>query len=628
MHVLKTGPLVLAGLCAGLAPHGQSQAQTLDIGEIVILPNRAPTDPETTGATVETLSEEEIEAEGKPRLTDYLTALPGVSVSSPGGTGQETSLSVRGADKKYVKTLFNGIDISDPSATQVQVPFEHLPAQGIASVEVLKGSQSTLYGADAVAGVIGISTLSDRGPGLYQGFRIEAGAQGTLGAGYTLDAASDTGRFSFGLSGLRTDGISAADGGAEKDGYDNLTLTLAGEQRVGEGVTVFGSALRIESDAEFDDGGNPPADNPFNQTQAVQTGARLGVTLETLDGRLSNTFAAQVFEVDRDLLTVSGFGPFEANYIGRRTKLEYQGRFDATDTVTLQFGADHETQTADVTDNFGGATSDEVSIFGIWAQGTWTPSADLSLTAGLRHDDHEVFGGQTTGRLTASWRPGGGATRLHGSVGTGYRAPSLYELYAPFGTGNPALEPEESLSIDLGLEQTFLGGALVADVTGFLLDTDNLIDYSFASFSYEQLPGTTKRRGVETSLTWSPGDRLEVRGAYTYTDTEQPDGARRPRIPRHALSLTAVAKPADRWEVAGSVRAVADVEDRVSTGSGTFADVPVDDYLLVDARVSYRPSERVELFVRGENLLDQDYQVIKGYGTPGIGIFAGLEARF
>lgn len=622
--------LIPAAIAAALAATPAAFAET-DIGTIVVTPNRTPMEKSRVGSKVETVDEEKIARESKPLVTDYLTLMPGVSVSAPGGAGQETSLSVRGADKKYVKTLFNGIDISDPTATQVQTSWEHLTAGGVSGIEVLKGSQSTLYGSDAVAGVIGISTLGGIDLGLHNEVSIEAGSRGTVRGGYSLKGATETGRFSLGLNGLTTDGISRADirnGNTELDSYRNFTGTFAGEQKLNEYFSVFASGLMMRADGEFDDSGNPPTDNLFNTGNTTQKAGRVGFNVDLLDGRLKNTVSAQIFDVDRDLHLVSMFGPFDANYRGLRKKVDYQGAFDVTDWATLQFGADSEWQSAKVTDNYGTDTSDAFSLTGAWAQALLEPIDNLTFTAGGRHDEHSVFGGYNTWRLTGAYLFPEQGTRLHASVGTGYRAPSLYELYAPFGTGNPALQPEQSFSFDVGVEQSLLDGRLIADVTYFQLDTDNLIDYSYATSSYMQLPGVTKRRGVEASLVWQAAPWLDLEAAYTFTQTRQPDGLERPRIPAHDIALSATVRPAEKWTITGTARAVRDTTDRISPSWGTFVDVALDNYVLVDAKVAYQWNEDTEFYVRGENLLDQKYQVVKGYGMPGIGVFAGMKARF
>jgi vitamin B12 transporter len=409
---LLLGCAVSAPACLiGLSAHGQ----TVDIGEVVITANRTPTDKSKVGSTVEVVGKKKIEQQSKPLITDYLTLVPGVNVASPGGMGQETSLSVRGADKKYVKTLFDGIDISDPTSTQVQTPYQNLLAGGITNMELLKGSQSTLYGADAIAGVLSISTLDDIAPGIHNTVLAEGGSFGTWRGGYSLTGASDTGKMALGLYGLTTDGISAAlvngsptvdsnPNKLENDPYRNVTATFAGQQQLSDNFSVFGSGLYIKASGGFDDSGYPPTDNTYNKFRTAQIAGRAGFNLDFLDGRVKNKVSFQAFDIDRDLHLVSGFGPYDVSYKGVRTKVDYQGSYAATDRVTLQYGADYERQSAHSTDNYGADNKNSVSISGIWGQADFEPIDNLALTAGLRHDDHSVFGGYTTYRLTGSYR--------------------------------------------------------------------------------------------------------------------------------------------------------------------------------------------------------------------------------
>jgi vitamin B12 transporter len=627
---------VFAALAAAGAT--SARAQDLDIGEVVVTANKTPTEKSKVGSTVTVVTKKEIDKQSKATLNDYLTLVPGMNVSSPGGMGQESSLSLRGADKKYIKTLFNGIDISDPTSTQVQTPYQNLLIGGIGSVEVLKGSQSTLYGSDAIAGVIGISTLTGIEPGIHQEISAEGGSFGTWRGGYSLSGADETGKAALGIYGLDTAGISAAlvngvppvdsnPSHLERDRFQDWNVNFAGEKQITDYFSVFGAALYINARGDYDDSGNPPTDNSHNTFNTEQKAARLGFNLDLMDGRLKNTFSVQASQIDRGLDSLSIFGPYGADFRGERVKAEYQGSFEANRWLTLQYGADYERQSAHATDNFGTDTNESFNIGGLWTQAVVSPTENLTLTAGVRHDEHSEFGGYTTYRLTGSYLLPDYGTRFHSSYGTGFRSPSLFELFDPFA-GNPDLRPEQSKSFDFGIEQRFLDGRLVGDVTYFMLDTDNLIDYDYATSHYEQLPGTTRRDGVEASLSWAATPWLDVGASYTYTHTRQPDGERRPRIPEHDIAIAATVTPAEKWAVTGVVHTVLNTLDRISPSFGTFVDVPLHDYVLVDAKISYKPTDATEIYLRGENLLDQKYEVVKGYGTPGLGVFAGFKATF
>lgn len=617
-----------------LASTAAAGAQDLDLGEIVVTPNRVPTELSKTGSSVSVVNAQEIERQSLPLVTDYLALTPGVTITTPGGPGTESSLAIRGAPRRYVKTLYNGIDISDPTSTQVQTSYQYLLSGGLNSIEVLRGSQSTLYGSDAIAGVISMSTLGEIGPGITHLLSMEGGSFGTARASYGLRAADERSKLSFNATGFHTDGISAAASGTERDGYENVTLDIAGEHEFSDVFSVFGSALWIDAEAEFDDSfADPPQDDPFhsNINRNRQLAGKAGFNLNLMDGRLKNTFSVQGFSLNRTLHTESdAFPPYDADYEGRRFKIEYQGSYEATEWLTLQYGVDYERQNAHFSDSGASLPIDSSAhTTGAWTQAILSPVDNLTLTLGLRHDEHSQFGGHTTYRATGSYLIEETSTRLHASVGSGFRAPSLYELYAPplyiggVPIGNPDLRPETSVSFDAGVEQQFLAGRLVADLTYFQIEIDDLIgcvEVQPFECQYRQIPGTSTSRGVEATLTYRVNEHLSFGGSYTYTHAEDQTGTRLPRVPRHAVGLTAEYRPAEKWTVAASGKVAVDTVDENG--------FELDDYVLLNAKIAYHPNENTELYLRAENLLDQDYQTVRGYGTPGFSVFAGLRATF
>jgi vitamin B12 transporter len=206
---------------------------------------------------------------------------------------------------------------------------------------------------------------------------------------------------------------------------------------------------------------------------------------------------------------------------------------------------------------------------------------------------------------------------VHSSLGTGFRSPSLFELFGPF-VGNPDLDPETSFSLDAGVEQSFLDGKLLADVTFFMLDIEDLIIFDTTTFTYQQTDGTTRSRGVEASLEWRANGWLDLGASYTYTHSELPDGERNIRVPRHAIGAFAAARPWERWTISAAAKAAIDTVD-----TGGFE---LDDYVVLNAKLAYKPTDETELYVRVENLLDQEYQTVRGFGTPGFSAFAGFKA--
>lgn len=607
-------------LLAGAA-HAQDSANDdgvthLDV--ITVTANRTPTEKSKTGSKVEQVTQAEIEAKSLSTIADYLIRLPGVFMTSNGGVGTNSNLYIRGLPGGYVKTFYNGIDLADTTGIQVATPYEYPLTGGVTGIEVLKGSQGTLYGSNAIAGVVDLTTLGGIEDGVSHRINVEGGSLGTVRGHYGFSGAKDGSKVAANVSGFRTDGISAFAGGSEPDGYQNTTLDLAVEHRINDAFSVFGSVLHIDAEADFDDFG---ADSAYNQTLTTILAGRAGFNVDLLDGRWKHTFAAQAFRMDRDSVE----NPLTSTFGARREKFDYQSSFEISDRILLQYGADHERQVAETATPDWSAfppvalvdARNAIKMSGAWAQASFEPIDDLVVTAGLRHDKHSEFGGHTTWRATGSYRVPGTDTRLHSSVGTGFRAPSLYQLYDP-SYGNPSLDPETSASFDFGVEQKFLDGRLSADITYFRAEIENLIGFDSAS-GYVQVPGTTISEGVEASFDYAATHWLNLGGAYTYTDSRAASGTRTSGVPKHALVLSATVLPAEKWTVGADLRFVADRVDRTGV---------LKDYVLLDAKVAYQLTENTQVYVRGENLLNRKYEIVRDYGTPGIAAFAGLKAKF
>ena len=616
---------VLLAACV-LLPALTSAARAQDVtvleGIVIYSANRTPTDAAKVGSSVEVITEKELEARAQTYVKDYLETLPGVhfSQAGPGGT---STISLRGTTGGYVKVLVDGIDVSDPSNTVTSAHFEHLLVGDVSRIEVLKGSQSGLYGGDAVGGVITIETKAARKLGFSQSGGAEYGAYNTWRGAYTAGyLAANGSNISFTVQGVNTDGFSAAAIGREDDGYRNLTFSGRGEYFLSPSAKIFFAARSMRARYEYD--GFLPV-FPFSPADAddygrtIQHAGRIGTEFKLLDGAFTNTFAIQGTKIERDNYA-GGFstGWFE----GDRIKGEYKGVLRFSEALSLLAGADWE-QTGAKTNNTVGQNTADVS--GTYAQLMLEPIAGLVLTAGGRIDEHSAFGTFNTHRLTGAYLVPGTETKFRASLGTGFRAPSLDELYGSYSFapdyGNPDLQPEESESWDVGIEQGFLGGRFKLGATYFNIDTENLITFNFAcgipgELCLINVPGVTKREGVELTAAAKISSGITVTAGYTYTDTEQANGDRLARVPRHSFALGVDLQPTDKIQANVVAKYIADTIDGGSD---------LDDYLLVNAKISYEFTSGMKAYVRAENLLDEKYQTVLGYGTPGLSVFGGIQ---
>jgi vitamin B12 transporter len=325
------------------------------------------------------------------------------------------------------------------------------------------------------------------------------------------------------------------------------------------------------------------------------------------------------YAIGRDISDENGIGKFD----GQRTTLSWQATTELNEALTLIYGADTMLEKAKYSNLPGGIADTRIS--GAFAQALWAVNGNLDVSATARIDDHSSFGNFDTGRLSVAYRPDD-MTTLRGAIATGFRAPSIDELFGNYPTqafiGNPALTPEESLSYELGVEREFGTGAVVS-ATVFRLNVENQIQYQFAMplSTVVNIPGTSVRKGLELAAELPLGDRANLELAYTYTDARRQTGARIGLVPRHELVLRLQGDVTDRISAGATVKHVA---DRMND----FASAAMPDYTVVGVDASYQVNDLAEAYIRIENLFDEDYQTSEGYGTAGRSAFVGLRAKF
>ncbi|MFX0544575.1 TonB-dependent receptor plug domain-containing protein [Roseovarius sp. S1116L3] len=606
-------------LTGALATAAQAQ-QTYDLGTLVLSSSLTPVELGRTGATVEVV--EGVEAGGNDSsVIDRLTRLPGVSSTSNGGLGANGSIQIRGLPSRYVGVRINGLDVTDPSNTQNQFNFGGLTSSGISRVEVLKGAQSALYGSEAIAGIIDVTTYRPESLGFSGEAQVEGGSFGTYSGTLSTGYRSDKGFVALSYGRIQTDGISAQSFNTEDDAFEQTTIDLTGEYAATDTLT-FGGALHYR-DGEVEIDRSAFSNDATGSNLFTEQGARIFATLET--GSVTHTLSYSYFEMERD----DPLSQFTINFKGDRNTLDYLASARLSDAATLNLGAEWTEETFSSTPGVSPfanpATSGSDETTAINAELLLSPSADIDLSAALRYDDNSNFGGKVTGRVAAAWRASEDVT-FRGLIGTGYRAPSLYERFGFYGL--PTLQPEESTSYEMGVEKTF-GTAGFVKATLFYTDVEDLIDYQFTNTAcnnggngcYVQIPGTTTSKGLELSGEYALTSRVTAFGAYTYVDAET-DGARLTRTPKHDIVMGLSSDFTDRLSGYVDLRHVADIVPLDP------ANTKVDDYTLVGAGISYDVTDTAQLYLRIENLTDEDYETAGGFNQPGRAAYVGLRASF
>ena len=603
---LKSGVALSALLSSTLA----STAQEADLDEIIVIANRTETEAGKVGSTTHVVTEEDLKNDGATFVSEYLTKLPGISFSQNGGAGKTSALRIRGMSGYYTKILVDGIDIADTSGLQVEARLAHILLNDVERIEILKGSHSALYGGQAIAGVVNIITRQAEPGTVRHNATVEAGSYGTINASYGFQAATDTADLAINIQRFHTDGFSvlnAANGKADEDGYENLTFSSKGSIDLTEDVSLYFVARGTDSHSEYD-GFNKP-DARYEQ-DFWQYSGKLGTNIAWLDGRMTTDASVQVTDTKRKL-----YEDDTNSYKGDRYKIDVLNTFEMTDEITVNFGGDwmQESYTG-----FG-----DSRIFGGFVEAMIEPTDELSFSLSSRFDHHSRFGNYWSGRATTSYEFLEG-TRVRSSVGNGFRAPSLYEMFhSDYGRSN--LKPETSLSFDIGIDQELLGDKLTVSATYFHILTNDLIDFNYIGFiggkvigNYEQIDGLSRSQGAELSASWDVLDKLSFNAAYTYTWAVGPDKKRLRRVPLHDVNVGATYKPVDVLSLNLNTSYVSGIEDNGD----------LDDFVLVNAKAAYQYNDNLTFHVRGENLLDQDYERIKEYQTPGLSVYAGVSASF
>ncbi len=628
---------------------GSSHAQGFDLGEIVVFATSVPIEAARTGASVEVVTGEDLDQSAGLQLTDTLARQPGISIVRNGPPGGLTRFQIRGAQEELTAVYVDGIKVNDPSTTGGQYGhFGSFPVGALTRIEVLKGSQSALYGGSAVAGVVNIATAPDDAApmGVTQKAEAKFGSFNTFATNYSYAHKTADWSAYFGLSHAQSDGFSAADenlGNTEDDSFRETRLSFGATWQATEALELGLNGFYSTGEAEFDEFGFFPQDGtPGDETgERDETGLRLFASYAT-DGGWTHDLAASSFRVERSQVsaTAGGFAsPFSSRFQGERKRIEYQAAGDISDQLQLSFGADYEKERSEDTSIPGGVS--EITTRGAFAEAVFSPSNDLDLIGTLRRDDNSQFGGKTTGRLAFSYRAQD-TVNLRGAVATGFRPPAASELYASFPdplypyAGNPALDPETSTSAELGFDLDIGGGAELG-FTAFRNEVDNRIAFSacpvtidFVFFSCDpgtfstlaNTPGTSTFQGIELSYARPITDMASLSLAYTYTDAQNAAGAAIPRVAQHELFLALDVALNDRLDAAVSLTHVA------NRANDTFPAQAMRDYTVVNTSFTYAITDHADAYLMIENLFDEQYQTAAGYGTSDRAFFVGFRATY
>ena len=621
---------------------GQDKSPAVEAAPIVVSATRLPVPADAVASTVTVITAETIARRQFRSVVEALETVPSLSVVRNGAPGKLTAVFTRGANAQHTLFIIDGIEMNDPSHPSSAFDPAHVLIQDVERIEVLLGPQSTLYGSDAVGGVVSIVTKRGVGKTQMAG-TLETGSFSTFNQNASVRGAHGPVDFSVSAQHVKTGGISTLpnqfaqpDGTLDDDEHENLTLStrvgLTPNEILAFDVSGRYAFTRDGTDARIFATGDDS--DSVSRSNRYYLGGNLRLTL--FDGLSEHRIGVAHTDIDRrDKNNVDLQNPadeFDSDNGAQRTKFDLQNDLYLGEhhVVTLGLETKEErTETRFVSPGFVSSTSADVRTNSMYLQDQLTYFGNLTGTIGIRRDDHSSFGAENTWRAALAYRFTSSGTKVRASYGTGFKAPSIVQLFgrsaSAFGVfvGNPNLVPEESRGWEVGVEQALWAGRSQASVSYFENDIKNLIVAGAVSNSNI---GKAATRGLEASVNveFGPAFRLDltyalVRSENAVTNTDLL------RRPLHTATLDA------RWQVTDKAQISLSgllVGRRFDIDAATFARVKRGTDVTFNLLGAYRVNRQIELFGRIENLLDRDYEDPDGFQQPGIAGYAGVRVRY
>lgn len=622
---------------------GQKDTMKVSLPEVLVTATRTATSSIKLASSYTLINSGEITAKQKLSVIDLLREVPGLSVTQSGGTGTMSNVFLRGANPYHTLVILDGAVLNDPSSPSGAYDFSSLSADNIERIEIVRGPQSTLYGSDAIAGIINI--FSQRPvEGFKLRFNAETGSNNLYKGNFSALGAA--GRFSYSINymKLKTDGISAASsryGNNEKDAFENNVFS----SNLGFNILPnlkAGIIYRYTKSKGDLDQNEKLGDDPNFITDFEEHLIRGTVNSEFIKDKWESIIGfSNVRKISHTIDGKDAAHPDVASNSfnnATRTKFDWQNnlRFAADNEITL--GVETEVERAN-SNNFSESawgpyatefSGQSIRTTGIYLQDQFTAFGSLNGTVGLRYDNNEKFGGQFTFRIAPAYLFAGTGTKIKATYGTGFKAPSLFYLFDPM-FGNIDLKPEKSIGWDAGVEQYLFNYRLSAGVTYFRISFEDMfgMDKNYKTINVNK----AETSGIETFINYSIPESFSVKLNYTYTyavDKSQESAEKDLRLirrPMHKASLEANYIPLSGLNLNCSVIYTGAREDKDFSGWTTVR-VTLPDYTLVNLAASYRVSSFATLNARMENIFDKYYEDILYYGTMGRNFSVGISLNY
>ena len=621
-------PAVKKPVVAG-GSHARSAASAQrPVAPAAASPTGIATPAAEAGRSITVVTDKDIATQQGRSLPDILSTVPGLTVVQAGGPGGQSTVSTRGTSANHTKLVIDGVDVGNVTNSNGAPDVEHLLTADIQRLEVLRGPQSGLYGADALGGVISITTRKGDGPAQATG-SIETGAYRSFNQTAGLSGSKDQFNYAFNIAHLHAGDVPVTPWQLLPPGrkaignaYDNVTASTRLGVDLNEAWTL--NALVRHTDASLLFTGDSGSPSFPNATQSHHTDRQLTTREEAvwslLGGRIRNHFGVNY--VNNWSYDLAPGNPAPTIATGERIKYDWRAVAEIAPRNHLVVGLEQQAERLKAAEvlaengNKAGFVELQTEFAKRWF-----------VVASLRDDVDDRFGGHGTYRIAPAVILPVTETRLKASYGTGFKVPTLSQLYQNFPAfnffANPNLKPEASIGYDAGFEQPLFDDRLRFGATYFHNDITNLISFNANATSFANI-GFATTEGTESFVAAKLTDRIWLRADYTFTRAvDASTGQQLLRQPREKWSATATWLPVDALTLSATLLRVGDWLDVSRDGTTTGLVAP--GYTLVNLRGDYALSDQVKLFARIDNLFNRHYQNPTGFLAPGFGMFGGIR---
>ena len=621
-----------------------------EIPIIVIAPSKKPQSVSTVGTTVKILDENFFKNSKEIFLGDVLSNnSTSTNFFQSGGYGTSSAIQLRGLPKRYSTVYIDGVKMSDPSSVSNDFDFNHILTSQISRVEILKGNQSSVYGSGAIGGTINIFTKTPK-KGFHKEFNYNTGSNGLQNIAGSLSGADENKSFYLGLERFHTDGISAMIHNDEKDRYRNNSVIAKYDYKFSNKLKFKSNLRYADTYLQYDkviDTATATHDEEADGTEASYNMSFVYDYSKKFTNKLSlaNTYIKRIYGA-----TENSGNALQDNYYGDRYAISYTGNYNFNLDNSIVFGFEREDDKIGYNKDLSGRKDKNNYVTSNFFDFQSRFTNNIYFTFGSRFDEHSIAGNEDSHRVTIAYLFDDKSLKIKSSYGTGFRYPSLYEMFFVYAANSQSLEnvkAENSQSFDIGFEKLINELDLNIEATYFNLKYDDVLEgwktgsSSGSAYTTQNMPGTVKSQGFEIISKWTPSDLINFALNYTYTSTydgaeqDDPDksssytNSQMVRVPRHLINIKTNFLLPDINDLNFSLNTKwSDTARDYGNGNRTYNDERTDDYLVNDLIANYELWDTYNFNFKISNLFDEKYETARDYSQLGRSFNFGLNRSF